>query len=151
MVEKTPSLIPTESAVLVGGCFDVLHYGHIRFLEEAKKLGKKLVVLLESDEFIRRNKKREPVHNQNQRAEILAALHSVDLVVLIPLLQNDDAYFHVVEVLRPAVIAVTAGDKLLSVKQKQAAAVGGIVKEALNPLPEFSSSRIITHGTHTRN
>jgi len=45
-----------KKIVLVGGCFDLLHYGHVRFLEEAKKLGNHLVVALESDENVRRVK-----------------------------------------------------------------------------------------------
>ncbi|MBI3343244.1 adenylyltransferase/cytidyltransferase family protein, partial [Candidatus Gottesmanbacteria bacterium] len=58
--------------ILVGGCFDLLHYGHIRFLEEAKKLGDHLVVALESDENVRRMKgEGRPIHTQAQRKEML--------------------------------------------------------------------------------
>ena len=61
--------------VLVGGCFDILHLGHVVFLEKAKKEGDVLVVLLESDEKVRFLKgKGRPVHTQSERAEILSAL-----------------------------------------------------------------------------
>ena len=78
--------------VLVGGCFDILHIGHIRFLKAARKQGDSLVVALESDEFIRLQKRREPFHTQAERAEILAALRSVDTVILLPLLSTDEDY-----------------------------------------------------------
>ena len=69
----TPKKIATinsikEPIVLVGGCFDILHFGHLMFLKNAKEEGKVLVVLLESDEFIKKFKHREPVHKQNERA-----------------------------------------------------------------------------------
>ena len=50
--------------VLVGGCFDLLHYGHIEFLKNAKKQGEYLIVALEPDEAIVNYKKRQPIHNQ---------------------------------------------------------------------------------------
>ena len=76
--------------VLAGGCFDVLHPGHIVFLEKAKKAGDYLVVLLESDKKIRKLKgKGRPVHSQKERAEILSALKSVDSVVCLPYMEND--------------------------------------------------------------
>ena len=60
--------------VLVGGCFDLLHYGHIAFLKEAKKHGDYLIVLLESDENVRRLKgEGRPFHTQKQRKEMLAS------------------------------------------------------------------------------
>ncbi len=61
---------PNSKIVLVGGCFDVLHYGHLEFLHEAKKQGKYLIVALEPDETIIKYKKRKPIHNQLQRAKI---------------------------------------------------------------------------------
>ena len=54
--------------VLVGGCFDVLHFGHISFLNAARLAGKHLYVLLESDEFMIKKKKKKPVHTQEERA-----------------------------------------------------------------------------------
>ncbi len=71
--------------VLVGGCFDLLHFGHIKFLEEAKKSGDYLVVALESDENVRRTKgETRPIHTQEQRKAMLESLTCVDEVIMLP-------------------------------------------------------------------
>jgi rfaE bifunctional protein nucleotidyltransferase chain/domain len=72
-----------ESVTLTNGCFDLLHVGHIRYLHAAKQLGGKLVVALNSDESVRQLKgEGRPLMNENERAEILAALSDVDAVVV---------------------------------------------------------------------
>ena len=68
--------------VFTNGCFDILHIGHIRLLKKAKSLGDVLVVGLNSDVSIRQIKgKCRPVVVENERAEILASISAVDLVV----------------------------------------------------------------------
>src|SRR5579872_1192323 len=78
--------------VLVGGCFDLLHIGHITFLEDAKKQGDLLIVLLESDETITALKgNKRPINSQKIRAKILTALSAVDFVILLePHMKNED-------------------------------------------------------------
>jgi len=72
-----------EQIVLANGCFDVLHVGHVRYLREAKALGGKLVVALNSDESVRTIKgEGRPVMPQDERAEIIAALADVDAAVI---------------------------------------------------------------------
>ncbi len=67
--------------VLANGCFDLIHVGHIRYLEESKKRGDVLVVALNSDESVRRLKgKGRPILDQEQRGEILSAFSCVDYV-----------------------------------------------------------------------
>jgi FAD synthetase len=131
-----------QNIVLVGGCFDILHFGHIQFLRKAKESGDYLVVALEPDEAIINYKKRTPIHHQEQRAHNLLALRSVDQVVLLPLLQGFDDYYLLVKNINPHIIAVTKNDPQIVNKQKQADAVGAqliIVTERIEP---FSSSRI---------
>jgi D-beta-D-heptose 7-phosphate kinase/D-beta-D-heptose 1-phosphate adenosyltransferase len=71
-----------EKIVLTNGCFDILHPGHIRYLQQAKELGDRLVVLVNSDESVKRLKGPErPVNNIEYRMEMLAALECVDWVV----------------------------------------------------------------------
>jgi rfaE bifunctional protein nucleotidyltransferase chain/domain len=72
-----------EPVILTNGCFDLLHVGHIRYLRAAKQMGGKLVVALNSDESVRQLKgEGRPLMNENERAEILAALSDVDAVVV---------------------------------------------------------------------
>jgi D-glycero-beta-D-manno-heptose 1-phosphate adenylyltransferase len=72
-----------KTVVFANGCFDLLHVGHIRYLQSARQLGDALVVGLNNDESVRRLKgTQRPLMPENERAEILAALACVDYVVL---------------------------------------------------------------------
>ncbi len=69
--------------VLTNGCFDILHAGHVRYLNAARALGDILVVGLNSDSSVRRLKgPSRPINEENDRAEVLDGLRSVDYVVL---------------------------------------------------------------------
>lgn len=69
--------------VFTNGCFDLLHVGHLRYLEEARSLGDFLVVGVNTDASVRRIKGRgRPVMDENARSELVAGLHCVDCVVL---------------------------------------------------------------------
>ena len=71
-----------ERVVLTSGCFDLLHVGHLRSLEEARGYGDRLVVAINSDASVRRIKGRNrPIIPMRQRAELLAALQCVDWVM----------------------------------------------------------------------
>ncbi len=111
--------------VIVGGCFDLLHYGHISFLKKAKDLGDQLIVLLESDEKVKKLKgDTRPIHNQNQRKEMLESLSFVDEVIILPAVTTDQFYTDLVDQIRPDIIAVTQGDPLLEKKRQQAIRFG---------------------------
>ncbi|MEQ8478373.1 D-glycero-beta-D-manno-heptose 1-phosphate adenylyltransferase [Fulvivirga sp.] len=72
-----------DEVVFTNGCFDILHLGHIDYLEKSKELGDKLVVGLNSDNSVRKIKGEErPLNNEYSRARILAALSFVDAVIL---------------------------------------------------------------------
>ena len=71
--------------VFTNGCFDLLHVGHVRYLNAARALGDALIVGINSDESVRSLKgANRPVNNQRDRAEIVAALECVDLVTIFP-------------------------------------------------------------------
>lgn len=131
-----------EKIVVGGGCFDIFHYGHLIFLKKAKKEGDFLIILLESDEFIKKNKHRDPIHSLSQRAEILAELEYVDLVVKLPLLTKDEDYQRIVKIIKPAVIAITEGDEKLKKKEDLAKKINAQLKVVTNLLSKFSSSSI---------
>ena len=74
-----------EAITLANGCFDILHVGHVRYLQAAKQLGGKLIVAVNADDSVRALKGAgRPVMPDVERAEILAALNSVDAVVIFP-------------------------------------------------------------------
>ena len=78
-----------KNIVLVGGCFDIVHLGHLIFLEKAKAKGDILIVLLESDENIRKNKgQNRPINNQEDRALFLSKLKMVDKLDILQSLQR---------------------------------------------------------------
>ena len=71
--------------VFTNGVFDLLHPGHVRYLQEARDLGDLLIVGLNADESVRRNKGPDrPITPERERAEVLAALACVDAVVVFP-------------------------------------------------------------------
>ncbi len=95
-----------ERCVFTNGCFDILHVGHIRYLQEARELGDYLVVAINSDESVRQLKgSPRPFVTQDERAEMLAALESVDYVTIYDELTAEA----VIRLLRPE-IYVKGGD-----------------------------------------
>lgn len=130
--------------MLVGGCFDVLHPGHVIFLEKAKKAGDKLVVLLESDEKVRQLKgSNRPVHNQKERARVLSALKSVDQVILLPEIKDDHAYDEIILKIRPDIIAITKGYSNFVYHQRAAKVAGAKLRSVTQMVGNYSTSRIL--------
>jgi D-glycero-beta-D-manno-heptose 1-phosphate adenylyltransferase len=74
-----------KRVVATNGCFDILHVGHVRYLAAAQKIGDVLVVGLNGDDSVRQLKgEGRPVNRERDRAEVLAALESVDYVTVFP-------------------------------------------------------------------
>ena len=72
-----------KTVVTTNGCFDILHVGHIRYLEKTKSFGDYLIVLLNSDKSVKSIKgPTRPINSELDRAEVLSALRCVDYVVL---------------------------------------------------------------------
>jgi cytidyltransferase-like protein len=130
-----------KNAVLVGGCFDLLHYGHLCFLKGAAEHGP-VIVALESDESIQMNKKSPPIHTQRQRAEILNELKCVTQVICLPVLKIYEDYLELVQTIKPAFLAVTEGDTQLDNKKRQAEIVGAKVIVVNSLIDGLSSSLI---------
>lgn len=124
------SLSPDSKTVLVGGCFDILHYGHIRFLKEAKNKGSYLVIALESDENTKKLKgPNRPIHSQKQRREILLSLNFVDKVISLPEMKSDTDYRKLVARIKPDIIAITQGDNIKNKKKEYARTFGAKLVE----------------------
>jgi len=72
-----------KKIVTTNGVFDIIHYGHVKYLEEAKKLGDVLIVGVNSGKSVRQNKgNKRPINDEKSRLAVLAALESVDYVFL---------------------------------------------------------------------
>ncbi len=96
--------------VTTNGVFDILHIGHIRYLEKAKKLGNILIVAINSDESVKKIKgPKRPINEQNIRAETLAALGCVDYTIIF----NEKDPVKILEEIKPD-IHVKGGDYNLS-------------------------------------
>jgi len=132
-----------DRIVLTGGCFDILHIGHIRFLSQAKAMGDYLVVLLESDRKVKDLKgKSRPVFVQKERAEMLSANRSVDLVVLLPTMKRDSDYLDLVMKIKPDIIAITENDPKIKNKRRQAREIGAKLK-IIPLIKTFSTSKLV--------
>lgn len=132
-----------KKVVLVGGCFDILHHGHIQFLENASKQGDFLIVALEPDEKIIKQKKRNPIHTQKIRAYNLASLRYVDEILLLPVLTTYEDYATLVNRVKPNIIAVTRDDPQIQNKMNQAHKVNAQVVVVSEKLPNLSTTLII--------
>lgn len=106
LVKKLESARQGRKVVFTNGCFDLLHVGHVRYLQEARAQGDLLVVGLNSDASVRRLKGPErPVQVENDRAEVLAALGCVDFVVIF----DEDTPYELIKAVQPDVL-VKGGD-----------------------------------------
>jgi rfaE bifunctional protein nucleotidyltransferase chain/domain len=117
--------------VLANGCFDLLHVGHVRYLEDARALGDALLVGVNSDASVARLKGAgRPIMTAAERAEIVGALESVDAVVIF----DDDTADGLVATLRPDVHAKGTDYTAETVPERAAVlAAGGKVAIAGDP------------------
>lgn len=95
-----------ERIVFTNGCFDILHFGHVHYLAQAKDLGHRLVIGVNSDTSVQRLKGlSRPIQDEHTRLTILASLACVDAVVLF----EEDTPYNLIAALRPDVL-VKGGD-----------------------------------------
>jgi len=129
--------------VLAGGCFDILHLGHVLFLEKAKRYGDILFVWVESDLSVTKRKGEDrPIHTQKERVRMLAALEAVDYVIVLPHLRTHREFDQVGKKIKPAIIATTKGDVNRAHKLRSAKAIGAKLLYVINQIPNKSSSRL---------
>jgi rfaE bifunctional protein nucleotidyltransferase chain/domain len=95
--------LKSDRIVFTNGCFDILHRGHVEYLQEAAALGDRLVVGVNSDASVRRLGKGDdrPLIDQDSRAKVLAALRCVDAVVIF----DEDTPLELITALQPDVVA----------------------------------------------
>lgn len=133
-----------QQIVLVGGCFDILHPGHVIFLEKAKRAGDYLIVLLESDRKVRELKgSSRPVHSQQMRAKVLAALQPVDFILMLPFMDTEAVYDQLVQKLQPDIIALTEGYANAHHQRRTAKLTGARLKFVTKLVGNHSTSSIL--------
>ena len=128
-----------EKVVFTNGCFDILHYGHLHYLAQARDLGDRLIVGLNSDASVSRLKGvHRPIQDLHTRQMMLASLAFVDAVVLF----EEDTPLNLIKAILPDVL-VKGGDYSPEtiVGAKEVVAAGGEVK-VLSFIPGYSTSSI---------
>ncbi|MBX2876230.1 MAG: D-glycero-beta-D-manno-heptose 1-phosphate adenylyltransferase [Saprospiraceae bacterium] len=128
-----------EKVVFTNGCFDILHYGHLHYLAQARDLGQRLIIGLNSDASVSRLKgAHRPIQDLRTRQMMLASLAFVDAVVMF----EEDTPLQLIEAILPDVL-VKGGDYSPEtiVGAKVVSAAGGEVK-VLSFIPGYSTSSI---------
>ena len=98
-----------ERIVFTNGCFDLLHLGHVDYLAKAKDLGERLIIGVNTDSSVKRLKgEHRPLQNENSRLHILAALQSVDAVVLF----DEDTPYELIKEIEPDILVKGADYKI---------------------------------------
>lgn len=129
-----------KKVVFTNGCFDLIHLGHVDYLEKARNLGDKLVIGLNTDDSVSRFKGPErPLQDQNSRARVLAAMQFVDAVVFF----NEDTPLALISELVPDIL-VKGSDYLTEniVGADVVKKAGGEVK-TIDFVPGYSTTRIV--------
>lgn len=110
LIEKLSIIRKDNKIVFTNGCFDLLHIGHIQYLKKARAQGDFLVVGINADVSVKRLKgPTRPIQNETDRAEILAALESVNATVLF----EEDTPENLIKLIKPDVL-VKGGDWKIS-------------------------------------
>jgi rfaE bifunctional protein nucleotidyltransferase chain/domain len=131
-----------QRLVLTNGCFDLLHVGHVRYLQQARALGDALVVAVNGDESVRALKgPTRPINSETDRAEVLAGLGCVDFVTIFPAVRVTD----VITRIRPQVYA-KGGDYTvdsLDASEREALQAAGSEIQILSLVPGKSTTSIV--------
>lgn len=129
-----------KKVVFTNGCFDILHRGHIDYLAKAKSLGDILTVGVNDDASVTRLKgSHRPVVDQDDRANILAALKSVDYVIVF----TEDTPHELIKAIVPDVLVKGADWPIDKVVGKDIVEAAGGSVQTIEFLPNRSTSRII--------
>ncbi len=133
-----------KKIVLVGGCFDIIHPGHILFLEAAKREGDVLILLLESDESIKKRKgETRPINSQKNRQIVVSAIGDVNYIIPLLGVTTDEEYDKIMTQIRPEVIAITEGDSQTEKRKLQCESIRAQLKVVIKKIDNKSTSALI--------
>lgn len=130
-----------DKVVFTNGCFDILHLGHVDYLEKSSEFGTKMIVAVNSDASVRTLEKgvERPVNAEYARARLIAALGFVSMVIIF----GDSTPLELIQALQPDVL-VKGDDYTIEtiVGAKEVIAAGGSVK-TIALVPDYSTTKII--------
>lgn len=129
-----------ETIVMTNGCFDLLHKGHVTYLNEARKLGDRLIVALNSDHSVKKLKgDNRPIMDTDSRATVLASLSAVDWVIVF----DEDTPEYLVEQLLPDILVKGSDYTVDQIAGAKAVIANGGQVELLNFVDGYSTSKAI--------
>ena len=129
-----------ETVVMTNGCFDILHRGHVKYLEEASKLGHHLIVALNSDASVKRLKgETRPIMDEMSRATVLASLSSVAWVTLF----DEDTPESLIKAILPDVLVKGSDYKVEDIAGADAIINNGGRVELIDFVDGYSTSKAI--------
>lgn len=129
-----------KTVVATNGCFDILHVGHVRYLQKSKSFGDYLIVLLNSDKSVRLIKgEGRPINNENDRAELLTALNCVDYIVLFDEMSPRD----LLDEIKPDVYTKGADYSMDNLPEADIMKKNGIKVEFIDFVPGKSTTSMI--------
>ncbi|WP_077928500.1 bifunctional D-glycero-beta-D-manno-heptose-7-phosphate kinase/D-glycero-beta-D-manno-heptose 1-phosphate adenylyltransferase HldE [Wohlfahrtiimonas populi] len=134
-----------ETVVMTNGCFDLLHKGHVTYLNEARKLGDRLIVALNSDASVKRLKgENRPIMDESSRATVLASLSAVDWVIMF----DDDTPESVITELLPDILVKGSDYTLEQIAGAQAVLDNGGAVKLLSFVDGYSTTKAIEKISH---
>ena len=129
-----------KSIVVTNGCFDILHVGHVRYLQKTKSFGDYLIVMLNSDKSVRSIKgEGRPINRENDRAEVLCGLSCVDFVVMF----DEDSPRNLIDEIKPDVYTKGADYTLETLPERDIIEKNGINVEFIEFVEGQSTTNII--------
>jgi len=140
IAEQVNNWYKSETIVFTNGCFDILHLGHIDYLNRSAKLGSKLVVGLNTDASVRKIKgENRPIQDENSRLSILAGLECIDAVILF----DEETPLELIKLVKPHILVKGADYKIEQiVGAKEVKEYGGKVN-TIALLEGYSTSNIV--------
>ena len=134
-----------ETVVMTNGCFDLLHKGHVTYLNEARKLGDRLIVALNSDASVKRLKgNNRPIMDESSRATVLASLSAVDWVILF----DENTPENVIQELLPDILVKGSDYTVDQIAGAQAVINNGGSVKLLNFVDGYSTTKAIEKISH---
>lgn len=128
-----------DKIVFTNGCFDIIHLGHIDYLSKAAEMGDKLVIGLNTDSSVEKLKgKNRPIQDEKSRANILAAMEFIDLVIYF----DEDTPYNLINELKPDVLVKGSDYKKEDIVGYDIVTKNGGKVQTINFLPGYSTSLI---------